>query len=86
MIDWAQARAQSLDAAIVGGHGERQTIANRVANRGIDGAQHGFWEAYRLGQRVVIRAIDEKLINGVENTTDRLLNAKDAVPAEIRVR
>jgi hypothetical protein len=85
-VDWAQSRAKSADAAIVGGHGDRQTKANRLANRGIDGAQHGFWEAYRLGQRVVIRAIDEKLINGVENATDRLLNAKNAVPAEIRVR
>lgn len=85
-IDWAQSRVQAADAVFARRLGDQQTRTSQLANRGIDGSQHGFWEAYRLGQRVVIRAIDEKLINGVENATDRLINARNTVPAEILVR
>lgn len=78
-VDWVQSRAES-------GTGGQSSQTIRAASRGVDAAQHGFWEAYRLGQRIVIRTVDETLINGIENAADRVINAGDAVPAEVLVQ
>ena len=85
-VDWAQARLRTVDSRIAGQYGACQTKANRLTNRGIDASQQGFWEAYRQGQRLLIRTVDETVVNGLENTADRLVNAKRGVPAEILVR
>lgn len=85
-VDWAQARVRNVDAKVAGLSGACQTRTGRLTNRGIDLTQQGFWEAYRLGQRLVIRTVDETVINGIENTTDRFINAKGGVPAEVLVR
>lgn len=82
MVDWVQDRGTALDRKITG---ESESTANQVLNRALDGTQSGFWEAYRLAQRVVVKAVDETLLNGIENVTDRTINSLNREPAEIVV-
>ena len=82
MVDWLQDRGTALDRRFMG-HDESRV--NQVVNRVLDGAQDGFWEAYRYGQRVAVKAIDETLLNGMENIADRTINSLDREPSEIIV-
>ena len=84
-VDWAQARVNTLDGKFARQTGQCQTRANRRIHHGVDSTQQGFWEAYRLGQRLVIRTVDETVVNGLENTADRFINAGRGVPAEVLV-
>jgi hypothetical protein len=81
-VDWIQERGAALDRRL---NGDTSTRANQVVNRILDGTQDGFWEAYRFSQRILVKAIDETLLNGIENATDRAINSTNREPSEIVV-
>jgi arylsulfatase A-like enzyme len=81
-VDWIQERSTALDRRI---NGDTTSKANQVVNRILDGTQTGFWEVYRFGQRITVKAIDETLLNGIENVADRAINSINREPAEIIV-
>ena len=81
-IDWMQAR--SREAELVMNERTRKQISpgSKMFHATIDGVQGTFWEVYRLGQRVVLEFVDEQFLNGLENGTDRTINAFQRLPAE----
>jgi len=84
-IDWIQERSLELDHAIVSPIGYRQSPPAKILNGGVDGAQFAVWETYRFVQRVTMQIIDETILNGIENVTDRSVNRFRIVPAERKV-
>ena len=84
-IDWVQHRLQDADGAIARRMGRSQLPGSQPLHNTIDAAQWGVWEIYRFAQRVVVQAVDETLINSVENGVDRAINHFRSQPAEIFV-
>ncbi len=84
-VDWLQGRTDAIDRHLAGPFGKDQTHPNKLVNKAVDGTQSGFWEGYRFGQRVIVEALDETLLNGFENTVDRSVNSFRKIPAERRV-
>ena len=82
-VDWVQNRSTRLDEKIARPTRHRSVLGTRFANPVIDGAQVGFWEGYRFAQRVVAEVVDERIINGFENSVDATLNMTRATPAEL---
>ena len=85
VIDWFQQRGKELDRKLAGPIGRTQLPTTRVVHKTIDTAQDGFWEVYRFAQRVVIEVLDEMILNGIENGTDRAINGFRRLPAEVIV-
>lgn len=79
-VDWLQARGQALDRRLAEPRGQQATKPGTIVNQSVDATQIGFWEVYRFGQRLVIKALDETVINGTENTIDRTVNSWKQVP------
>ena len=84
-IDWFQHRGEELDRYVAKQVGRERTPGNVTLHRRIDDGQFLFWEAYRLIQRLVVQFVDETLVNGLENQTDRAINSFRKVPAETTV-
>ncbi len=83
VIDWFQERGREIDARISERVGRERTPRPRLLNQAIDATQYGFWEVFRFAQRFVVQLLDETVLNGIENTTDRAANTLRRVPAEI---
>jgi len=84
-IDWVQERSRSMEMKVQAKVGHDLFPGSRYVNKTVDGAQSTFWDVYRFGQRTVAGAVDELIINNVENFTDRVVNSVRSVPAEITV-
>jgi hypothetical protein len=84
-VDWAQARGKRLDARMARKFGRVAMPGSQTMHAVIDGSQYAFWETYRFGQRIVMEVLDERIINGLENGTDRVINSFDELPAEVIV-
>ncbi|MDB4786588.1 alkaline phosphatase family protein, partial [Planctomycetaceae bacterium] len=84
-IDWIQDRSSEIDQAMVSPIGYRQSPPAKILNGGVDGAQFVIWETYRFVQRVTMQILDEKILNGIENVTDKSVNHFRTVPAERKV-
>ena len=82
-IDWVQNREQDSNKMIAHKIGRQRIPGTRHANSGVDHVQDSIWDVYRYAQRVVIQVLDEIILNGIENHTDRGINAFDQLPAEI---
>ncbi|MCA9039496.1 MAG: alkaline phosphatase family protein [Planctomycetaceae bacterium] len=82
-VDWVQNRGLDLDHLLASPFGRQQLPGTQLLHTGIDGTQDGVWEIYRFGQRIVVQVLDENLLNGMENSTDRMVNSFRKVPAEI---
>ncbi|HUG17684.1 MAG TPA: alkaline phosphatase family protein [Planctomycetaceae bacterium] len=81
-VDWVQKRSQNLDRKVADRIGAEQTPPAQVVHGTIDVAQRVVWEGYRFAQRVAVQILDEKLLNGVEDSVDRTVNRFRVVPAE----
>ncbi len=84
LIDWTQTRSQNLDRHIATRVGRENLPGSPVVHTTIDATQAGVWEVYRFVQRVAIEVLDETVLNGIENSTDRAVNAFRRTPSEIR--
>ncbi|MBL8849043.1 MAG: alkaline phosphatase family protein [Planctomycetaceae bacterium] len=84
-IDWVQNAGESIDQKLAAPIKRETLPLTRPINRSIDAAQQGFWELYRFGQRTAIKVVDEIVLNGVEDSTGRVLNAMDPIPNEVRL-
>lgn len=82
-LDWVQDVGEAVDDRLAAPLRRDSLPLTEPVNRGVDAVQHGFWETYRFGQRVVIHLVDERLLNGIENGADRMLNSLRRIPAEI---
>lgn len=84
-IDWVQARGRAVGKKVAAPIGRDSLPGAPLVHGVIDCAQEGFWEVYRFAQRVIVCVLDETVINGIENTTDRAINHFHRQPAEIIV-
>ena len=84
-IDWVQERTLELDNSVVSPLGYEQSPPVKIFNGGIDGTQFVVWETYRFVQRIAMQLLDEEILNGLENMTDRGINQLRRVPAERKV-
>lgn len=81
-IDWMQGRSLALDETIAGSLDMQVNPVSKGIHKGIDATQYAFWDLYRFGQRVIIKVVDETLLNGMEDQTDAAVNSWDQLPAE----
>ena len=82
-IDWVQNRLNEVDGAVARPFGVDHSPGMKATNKVVDGFQYWFWDTYRFGSRVVGEWLDEGVLNGIEETTDRQLNKSHLQPAEI---
>ena len=82
-VDYVQHRGQELEQGIASATGRQSLPGVRMLNRSVDATQYGFWSVYGFGQRTLVQILDEALIQGIEDSTDRTLNAVRPMPAEI---
>ncbi|MBC7818005.1 MAG: alkaline phosphatase family protein [Planctomycetaceae bacterium] len=83
-VDYVQRREQDLEENVANVTGQSQLPTSKLLHRSVDATQLGFWNLYGFGQRTLVQLLDETLIQGIENSTDRTLNAARPMPAEIR--
>lgn len=83
-VDYVQRREQDLEENVANATGQSQLPTSKLLHRSVDATQLGFWNLYGFGQRTLVQLLDETLIQGIENSTDRALNAARPMPAEIR--
>jgi hypothetical protein len=88
-----------VDSAVGGNQRQGQVFRDQLADvldqpsvpglgllsRSIDTTRYAIWGLYGFGQRNLIQLVDETLIQSLENTTDRVINAVKPMPAEVRV-
>jgi hypothetical protein len=84
-VDWVQNRGMEVERKVASPIGRESLPGTAIAHGIVDVAQIGFWEVYRFAQRVIVGVLDETVLNGIENTTDRAINRFDRQPAEIVV-
>jgi hypothetical protein len=84
-VDWMQDRTAELNGRLVAPLSPDPQPLPGPINRTVDAAQLTFWETYRFGQRTAMQTLDEGLLNGIENGTDRMLNVLRRIPAEVVV-
>ncbi len=85
VIDWVQDRATALDSLVARPLGWENTPGTELLNKAVDRAQWWIWETYRFGQRVAGAFLDEKVLNSIQDGTDKNLNRFRLQPAEIVV-
>ncbi len=85
VIDWVQDRATALDSLVARPLGWENTPGTELLNKAVDRAQWWIWETYRFGQRVAGGFLDEKVLNSIQDGTDKNLNRFRLQPAEIVV-
>src|SRR4029077_3719438 len=74
VIDWVQNRVDAVDGVIARQLGVGELPAPARFNEGIDRLQFGAWDSYRFAQRVTGQFLDEKIINGIQDTADKSVN------------
>jgi len=82
-VDYVQSRGKDVEQEVAGATGRESLPGLSLLNRSVDTTQYGFWSLYGFGQRTLVQFLDETLIQGIENGTDRTLNAVRPMPAEI---
>ncbi len=85
LVDWAQQRTRNLDARVAKKVGRSSLPGSDKIHRTVDNSQVGFWELYRFAQRVVIEVVDETILSGLEDGTDKAINAFRSIPSEVTV-
>lgn len=83
-VDYVQRRSQNVELELADATNQRRLPGMAAVHAAIDATQWGFWGAYGFTQRVVMQTIDETIIQNIENSTDKALNATRPMPAEIR--
>ncbi|MFM9961252.1 MAG: alkaline phosphatase family protein [Planctomycetaceae bacterium] len=83
-VDYVQRRGQDAEENLGDVTGQTQLPGSKLLHRSVDNTQLGFWNLYGFGQRTLVQLLDETLIQGIENSTDRTLNVARPMPAEIR--
>jgi arylsulfatase A-like enzyme len=83
-VDYVQRREQEWEARLSGVTEQPSLPTSKLLHRTVDTTQLGFWNLYGFAQRTLVQLLDEALINGIENSTDRALNATRPMPAEVR--
>jgi len=81
-VDWLQERGARLDDKFSPRARRRQEAGEPPRRSNVDAVQSGFWETYRWVQRLGMRAVDELLLNGIENGVDSTVNSLRTTPAE----
>ncbi len=84
-VDWVQRRTAEAGRRVAKPIGRESLPGARFTHAAVDGVQVGFWEIYRFAQRVVVEVLDETLLNGLENNTDKAINRFRQQPAEVVV-
>lgn len=84
-VDWLQERGTRLDNKIATKTRHRTVLGAPATNTVIDTVQGSIWEVYRLSQRIIIKVLDEIVLNGIENSVDSSVNAFRMTPAEVTV-
>jgi hypothetical protein len=82
-IDWMQDCGERMDDRLAMPLNLQSLPLTGPVNWTVDAAQYTFWETYRFGQRVVIKLVDETLLNSVETGADRALNGFRRIPNEV---
>lgn len=82
-IDWMQNRGKETDHLIAKKVGRDNIPGSRQVNSSVDNTQETVWDLYRYVQRVVVQALDETILNGIENSADRSINYFRQLPAEV---
>jgi arylsulfatase A-like enzyme len=85
VIDWIQGRVTAIDSLIARPFGIQNTPGTVLVNKAVDQTQWWLWETYRWGSHVGGGFLDEKVLGGLEDRTDRALNSFRQQPAEIVV-
>lgn len=83
-VDYVQRREQDIEENLTDAAEISPLPTSKLLHRSVDATQLGFWNLYGFGQRTLVQLLDETLIQGIENSTDRTLNAIRPMPAEIR--
>ena len=84
-VDWVQNRGAEVERKVARPLGRDSLPGTPIVHGIVDGAQDGFWELYRFAERVIVGLLDETVINGIENNTDRAINSFHRQPAEVIV-
>ena len=83
VIDWAQDRAVGAEQKLARAVGRDRLPGSHVVNGAVDTTQGLFWEVYRFAQRIAIQIVDDTLLSGIEDRTDRAINTWRKQPAEV---
>ncbi len=83
-VDYVQHRSQDLERKLADVTEQPGLPGSRLLHDSVDATQKGFWNLYGFGQRTLVQLLDETLIQSIENSTDRTLNAARPMPAEVR--
>ena len=83
-VDYVQHRSQDIERKLADVTEQPPLPGSRLLHGSVDATQRGFWNLYGFGQRTLVQLLDETLIQNIENSTDRTLNAARPMPAEIR--
>jgi hypothetical protein len=84
-VDWLQERSRNADARVAQSFGANELPGSSVAHGAVDGFQSAFWHTYGSLLGMAYQAVDEAVLNTVENQTDRILNSRRTLPAEVIV-
>ncbi|NOX57002.1 MAG: sulfatase-like hydrolase/transferase [Planctomycetes bacterium] len=84
-VDWLQERGLAIDRELAALTGQDRLPGSRTVHATLDRGQAAFWELYRFAQRMGVEIVDEWLLRGIEDQTDRAVNAWTTLPAEIPV-
>ncbi len=84
-VDWLQDRSTCLHEKIAH-HMNRDCFPGHYFLHGmVDCTQEGFWDIYRFAQRILVKVLDETVLNSLENGVDHTINKCRKLPSEIRV-
>jgi hypothetical protein len=84
-VDWLQERGTRLDDKLATKTRHRTVLGSPATNTVIDTVQGSVWELYRFSQRIVMRILDEAVLNGIEDGVDSTVNSFRMTPAEVIV-
>ena len=82
LVDWTQSQGADVQRVIAKPFKRDEIRRASLLTQGVDLVQTGLWEGYRFAQRVIVQVLDEAILNGLENTTDRTINRFRKTPAE----
>lgn len=85
-VDWLQNRSRTAHQKAARAIGRNAIPGSWVVHKAVDTTQAGFWDAYSFAQRIGMEVLDEKILNGLENTTDKMVNSFREIPAEVIVQ
>jgi hypothetical protein len=84
-IDWLQEQGLATEEALTTHAGGGPLPGSSATHAAVDGFQSLFWQTHGWLQALVFQALDETILNTLENETDRIINAWRTLPAEISV-